>query len=210
MASRSENTTHSNLSTPPGAAIAGIVFALLLSASIVLLHLAIPNEAGVRVTDPFGTAGLALVPFAGIAFLWFIGVLRDYIGAYEDRFFATVLLGSGLLFIAMLFIASAVAEGLATSAGTIPTSIIQFSRQIAYSILNIYTMRMAAVFMISTSTILLRTGILPRWLTYVGYAFALVLLVALSHWEWIMLLFPLWALLISVAILVPSLRASHA
>jgi hypothetical protein len=210
MASRSESPTHSNLSTPPGAAIAGIVFALLLSASIVLLRLAIPNEAGVRVSDPFGTAALALVPFAGIAFLWFIGVLRDYIGSYEDRFFATVLLGSGLLFIAMLFIAASVADGLVTSAGTTPTSSILLGRQIAYSVLNIYTMRMAAVFMISTSTILLRTGILPRWLTYVGYAFALVLLVALSHWEWIMLLFPLWVLFVSVAILVPSLRASHA
>jgi hypothetical protein len=36
--------------------------------------------------------GLNLIPFAGIAFLWFIGVIRDRIGAHEDRFFATVLL----------------------------------------------------------------------------------------------------------------------
>lgn len=33
---------------------------------------------------------------AGIAFLWFIGVIRDRSGAHEDRFFATVFLGSGL------------------------------------------------------------------------------------------------------------------
>jgi len=43
------------------------------------------------------------LPFAGIAFLWFIGVLRDRLGELEDRFFATVFLGSGLLFLAMLF-----------------------------------------------------------------------------------------------------------
>ena len=47
--------------------------------------------------------GLYLVPFAGIAFLWFIGVVRDRIGEREDKFFATVFFGSGLLFVAMLF-----------------------------------------------------------------------------------------------------------
>ena len=52
-----------------------------------------------------------LIPFAGIAFLWFIGVLRDRIGEREDRFFATVFLGSGLLFVAMLFVAAAIAAG---------------------------------------------------------------------------------------------------
>ena len=55
---------------------------------------------------------LNLLPFAGIAFLWFIGVVRDRIGQGEDRFFATVFLGSGLLFIAMLFVTGAVAGGL--------------------------------------------------------------------------------------------------
>ena len=47
--------------------------------------------------------GLNPVPFAGIAFLWFIGVLRDRLGEFEDRFFSTVFLGSGFLFLAMLF-----------------------------------------------------------------------------------------------------------
>src|SRR5206468_9679483 len=61
--------------------------------------------------------GLALMPFAGIAFLWFVGVLRDRIGAAEDRFFATLFLGSGLLFIAMLFVAAAIAAALVTSFG---------------------------------------------------------------------------------------------
>ena len=53
-----------------------------------------------------------MVPFAGIAFLWFIGVVRDRIGEREDKFFATVFLGSGLLFVAMLFAAAAVLGGL--------------------------------------------------------------------------------------------------
>lgn len=34
-----------------------------------------------------------LMPFAGIGVLWFIGVVRDGFGRYEDRFFASVLRG---------------------------------------------------------------------------------------------------------------------
>ncbi|WP_409187573.1 hypothetical protein [Bradyrhizobium sp. RDM4] len=49
-----------------------------------------------------------LVPFAGIAFLWFVGVLRDRLGHQEDRFFATVFIGSAMLFLVMLFTAAAV------------------------------------------------------------------------------------------------------
>jgi len=43
--------------------------------------------------------GVDLAPFAGIAFLWFIAVVRNLIGDREDRFFATVFLDSGLLFV---------------------------------------------------------------------------------------------------------------
>ena len=56
--------------------------------------------------------GLYLVPFAGIVFLWFVAVIRDQVGEREDRFFATVFFGSGLLFVALLFAAAAVASAL--------------------------------------------------------------------------------------------------
>jgi hypothetical protein len=36
--------------------------------------------------------GVYLAPFSGIAFLWFVAVVRDLIGEREDRFFATVFL----------------------------------------------------------------------------------------------------------------------
>lgn len=202
MVNLPENPTRSKLGTPRGAAIAGIVFSLLLSASLVLLRFTSLNEAGEWAANRAWALGLHLKPFAGIAFLRFIGVLCHQIGAHEDRFFATALLGSGLLFLAMLFAA-------ATSTGTVSTSLIQYSRQITYSIMNIYAMRMAAVFMLSTSTILLRTAVLPRWLTSVGYAFTIVLLVTLTLWEWILFLFPLWVFLLSVTILVTKVRASR-
>src|SRR5204862_6657200 len=106
----------SPLRTPRAAAFAGIIFSALMITALVLLRISAPAhsaDAGAWLTDPQRRAAVAvalnLVPFAGIAFLWFIGVLRDRIGEREDRLFATVFLGSGLLFVGMLFVAAAVA-----------------------------------------------------------------------------------------------------
>ena len=103
--------------TPRAAAVAGIAFSLLLGAVFVLVHLAVPAHPGDaeewlsnRSNRNSLVVALYLLPFAGIAFLWFIGVARDRIGEHEDRFFATVFLGSGLLFIAMLFASAASAS----------------------------------------------------------------------------------------------------
>jgi hypothetical protein len=40
-----------------------------------------------------------LMPFAGISFLWFIGVVRDGLGRYEDKFFSSAFICSGVLFL---------------------------------------------------------------------------------------------------------------
>jgi hypothetical protein len=206
MKKQSENITSPKQHPPQAAALAGIVFSLLLCASIILLRLASPSETGVWTTNRAWALGLNLVPFAALAFLWFLGVLRDRIGEHEDRFFSTVFLGSGLLFLAMLFTAAAIASSLAASVGSLPTALIVLGRHIAYEILNVYAMKMAAMFMFSTSTIFLRTTVLPRWLAYVGYACAIVQVVMLTYWEWIMLLFPLWVLVVSIVILVENVR----
>jgi hypothetical protein len=211
--------TRQALRTPRAAAIAGIVFSVLLSVSLVLIRLAIPSDphdAGAWVFDPAHSdsvrAALYLVPFAGIAFLWFIGVVRDRMGALEDRFFATVFLGSGLLFVAMLFVAAALAGGLlasltqAGSSSNLLTSGVWPLGRVLTSTLVTYMMKMAAVFMISTATIALRIAIMPRWLGLLGYAGALVLLVIAGSVAWVELLFPLWVLLVSLDILLASLR----
>ena len=62
-------------------------------------------------------------------------------------------------------------------------------------------MRMAAVFTISVSTVGIRTSGLPRWVSYLGYLIALVLLVAAANQRWTQLVFPAWVLLVSVVIL---------
>jgi len=201
------------LRTPRAAAIAGVIFAVLLTTILVQLRLAAQSE-------PFGpqawltNKGIAwvprLVPFTGIAFLWLIGVVRDRIGRSEDRFFATVFLGSGLLFTAMLFVASAIAEAiLADATAAQPQASLaawELARRVAALLLNSYAMRMAAVFMISTATIGLRTRFMPRWLAILGIVIAAILLLGIEVSRWVEVLFPLWVLLFSLDTLLGSLK----
>src|SRR3974390_452329 len=105
-----KSLTRATLRTPKAAAVGGIAFCILLIAILGLFNRSMPGnplDAGEWISANSGTVNLALnlVPFAGIAFLWFIGVLRDRLEEQEDRFFATVFLGSALLFLAMLFAA---------------------------------------------------------------------------------------------------------
>jgi hypothetical protein len=210
--------TSKGLRTPRAAAIAGIIFALLLSASIVLIKLSMasnPAEAGKWLVEgdrrTAAIIGANLVPFAGIAFLWFIGVMRDRLGAREDRFFATVFLGSGLLFVVMIFASAGIAIGMLASfstapAGTAENEIWTLGRNLTFALMNVFAMRMAAVFIISTSTIALRTSFIRRWLAFLGLAIALVLLISSDFVAYASLLFPFWIFLVSVDVLISSLR----
>jgi hypothetical protein len=202
--------------TPRAAAIAGIAFSLLFITSLLLIWVSIPaNPLGpaTSVINHLKTISfsLNLLPFAGIAFLWFIAVVRDRLGELEDRFFATVFLGSGLLFIAMVFSAAAAAGGIITVLGTGSENLINsgayaLGRAEIAQTMHIFAMKMAGVFMITTSTISLRTHVFPRWMAVLGYALAIVLLLSVGTIEWIPLVFPLWVLLISAYILIENLR----
>ena len=149
---------------------------------------------------------LNLLPFAGIAFLWFIAVVRNRLGEQEDRFFATVFLGSGLLYIAMVFTSAALAGGLIRVLINAPEILTQpgayaLGRAQIFQAMNVYGIKMAGVFMFSTSTILLRTSIVPRWIALLGYGLGALLLLSIGIIRWIPLVFPIWVLLVSIAIL---------
>jgi len=205
----------SPLRTPRAAAVAGIIFSVLLTAALVLLRVSVPAHPavpGLWLTDSHHRAEVAialnLVPFAGIAFLWFIGVLRDRIGEREDRFFATVFLGSGLLFVAMIFVAAAIAGGVIAADSSSPPGggTLALGRIVTATLVNVYAMRMAAVFTLTTVTIARRTEIVSRWLTVAGLVSALVLLIGVGFSPWVELLFPAWILALSIDILAAGLR----
>ena len=197
--------------TRRSAAVAGIVFAVVLITAFVLLRQTISDvDAAQLADDPqrrrLIRLGLQLVPFAGIAFLWFIGVIRDQIGQVEDRLFSTVFLGSGLLFVALLFIGAVASTTLIdlVAHGQLGTGVWDFGRGTTRILVSVYAMRMAAVFTLSVSTLALRTGALPRWMAWLGYLVALMLLLVATDNAWVQLAFPAWVLLLSITLLVTS------
>jgi hypothetical protein len=213
-------STRARLTTPRAAAVAGILFSVLLIICLVLIRISVPadpHDAGAWLADSGTNVALALnlLPFAGIAFLWFIGVVRDRLGEYEDRLFSTVFLGSGLLFLAMLFASAAMAGGVITVFQTMPQQVIDtglygYGRATTYELMNTYAIKMAGVFMLSSCTLFLRLKLAPRWMVYLGYALALCLLLSIGLISWIALVFPLWTLLISVYILIENFRRKAA
>jgi len=205
-------SVRSALRTQRAAAFAGIAFSILCALAMVCVRLVVPpfpSDSGQWLLDSsrrdLVLFALNLVPFAGIAFLWFIGVIRDRVGSSEDRLFATVFLGSGLIFTAMLFAAVAVAAGLIDQVGPHNATLVRSGtwgteRHIVGELMSL-AMRMAGVFTIATSTILMRTRTMATWTAYVGYAVGVGLLFAVGFVPWSQLLFPAWVFLISVGIL---------
>ncbi len=208
------------LTTPRAAAVAGILFALLFTASLILLRSAIPERlntdaAWVATGYQRITIALSLMPFAGIAYLWFIGAVRDKLGDYEDRFFSSVFYGSSLIFLGIVFVAMAIVGGLVAGYRlnpgiTLNSQVIYFSRAMMIQLSNVYALRMAGVTMISLATIWLRTGLAPRWLVWVTYALSLALLLVVNFSLWVTLIYPAWVLLISLFILWVRLKNKDA
>jgi hypothetical protein len=203
------------LRAPAAAGIAGLLFAILFTAALVLLrHEAIYTADDAELAQLFARGddqrivigGLYLAPFAGIMFLWFVAVIRDQIGELEDRFFATVFFGSGVLFVALLFVAAALAT--APSVGVryldqpAPTAAtIDLLRSLSYTTTFAFENRAAGVFLFATATIGLKTGTFPRWFSLLSYLLGAVLLLAVSFVDWAILVLPAWVAVVSVFIL---------
>src|SRR5689334_12927510 len=141
---RSTTLVHSGLRTPRSAAIAGILFSLLLISSFWLIWRSVPAnplEPGAWLETNFGRVPLAL-NFAGVAFFWFLGVLRDRLGRQEDQFFATAFLGSGLMFLSMIFVAASALAGIVLAHSAAPVAFhdsgaFSFARAFTFNIMQI-------------------------------------------------------------------------
>lgn len=204
------------LRTPKAAAFAGIAFSVLQIISYFLMQSSIRAEELYEqgLLGEFArhiSIGLGLMPFAGIAFLWFLGVLRDRLGHLEDQFFSTLFFGSGLLYLAMTFVSAAITGGLVTLYLVSPELLIEsgiliFGRAVIYKFNNAYAIRMAGMFMFVLGTIWVRTGLMPRWLAILTYLTAVTLIIGVVFWPWSTLFFPAWVFLVSMYILVLNYR----
>ena len=200
------------LTTPRAAALAGVLFGVLFGTALILIRTALPEgaEEGAQWVDAGSQrmrVAAILMPFAGIAFLWFIGVVRDGFGRLEDKFFSTVFIGAGLMFLAMVFVSSAIGAGLGASSRDVVdvsahTEVATFGQMVLITLTTTYALRMGAVFMISLATIWLKTGLMPRRLVIVTYLLALGILFASDFSMWMTLAFPVWVLIVSVLLLV--------
>ena len=221
MSERPVHLTQKPLRTPRSAAIAGLVFSVLMGAVIILIQGSFPTDP----TDISGdwleknadivTLAIGFVPIAGIAFLWFMGVTRDLLGHLEDQFFSTIFTGSGLLFLGMIFIWAAIGGTLLYGYSVNPGLLIEggfymIGRRLMVEIIAVFAMSMAGTYVFSSGSIWLRTGVVPRWLAILTWAVAAALwLSAILGW-WVQLIFPVWVFLISVYILSVSQRDKSA
>ena len=197
------------------ASIAGIAYAVLAFIALTLLtrlpSLSLSSEEiAAWYEDAANRApvviGLNLAAISSVAFLWFIAVIRRRVGDREDRFFATVFLGSGILYVGMwlvaatLLAAAAVAPDLFADAAVDKASHTLMAGT-AGGLLLVAGPRVQAVFVLTTSTLILRTGVMPRWLAYFGYVMGLALFITPLIIQPIGLGFPAWVFIVSVTIL---------
>jgi hypothetical protein len=215
MAAATLDPKDRELRPPRNAAIAGVISGILFIFSLTLANLIIPQGVGnvpawikgnVRVV----LLALNLVPFAGISFLWFMGVARDHLGSHEDKFFATIFMGAGFLYLGITFVATAFAFGLMAiytqDTALVTSTTYAVGIVVIDNLTFVFGSRMAAVFMIASATMWLRTKVMARWLALLTYLLALVLLFVISVSSWVILIFPGWMLFVSLIMLIADIR----
>ena len=82
-----------------------------------------------------------------------------------------------------------------------PSGAYIFGRSMIKVMGGVVTLRMAGVFMFSSGTIWLRTEVMPRWLVWLTYLMALVLLIGGASLRTLRLGFPIWVLVVSLYVL---------
>jgi hypothetical protein len=160
------------------------------------------------------SAALTMVPFAGIAFLWFTGVIQDRMGHSEDRFFATLFFGSGLISVVLMFVWAAVfGATMGTSAlaaiGSADDLIYMFGFAVMNQIMGNYALRMAGVYMTAIATLWTKTGKAPRWLTVATYILAFGFLLFAERIREARYIFPVWVFVVSIYVLVINYPRTH-
>lgn len=220
MAEGTQHVVRRELRSPRSAAIAGIIFSLLMTISMVLVY-NIVSDVPEDITKEWletwsdrASVLLTLVPFAGVAFLWFTGVIRDRLEEHEDRFFATLFLSSGIITVVLVFIWAAILGAITgmtslAAVGLADDHIYIFGFALMNRIISNYALRIVGVYMTAIGTLWTRSGIMPRWLTVGTYILALWFLLAAGWAREARFIFPAWVFVVSVSIFVLNYRRTH-
>lgn len=220
MVKNNEPFIQRRIKSPRSAAIAGIAYSILMITSMILTA-SISQTKPENITRDLleswsrtATIVITLIPFAGIAFLWFTGVIRDRLGEMEDQFFSTIFLTSGTIQVVLLFLWGAIFGALMVtrtiaSVGLVDEGMYVFGFALMNEIIGNYGLRMAGVYMSAINSLWTKTGLMPRWLTIGTYLLALVFLVAAERIREARYLFPAWVFVVSIYILILNYRRTH-
>jgi hypothetical protein len=220
MTARPDYVIRRRLRSPRSAAIAGIIYSILMTTGMVLIYNItrnVPKDITKEWLDAWSnksTVAITLVPFAGIAFLWFTGVVRDRLGEHEDQLFATIFLSSGIITVVLFFVWAAIFAALMSTTslaavGLADDDIYVFGFALMNRIVADYTLRVAGVYMMAIGTLWTRSGIMPRWMTIITYVLALGYLLAAGWAKEARFIFPVWVFVVSVYILIMNYRRTH-
>jgi len=209
-----------NIRSPRSAAFAGIGYAILMITGMLLLtsivRVRLEDITPVLLESWSKKASLIilLVPFAGIAFLWFTGVIRDQLGESEDRFFATLFYGSGIIQVVLLFIWGAIFGAIMATkkmmaAESIDARVYRVGLALMNEILGNYALRMAGIYMTAINSLWSKTGLVPRWLTIITYILAFGFLIAAERFREARFIFPVWVFVVSIYILILNFRSKN-
>jgi len=214
--SKMQKRVRREIRSPRAAALAGIVFSVLMFIIMISTYSAhVQPEVVTRewLHNWAKTASLviALVPFAGIAFLWFTGVVRDQLSYQEGRFFATIFFGSGIIQVVLLFIWSAIFGAIMATRNIAAiamddSGIYIFGYVLMNAIIGDYSLRMAGIYMTAIGALWGRTDLMPRWLTMITYILAFGFIFAANRVREARFIFPTWVLVVSIVILVLNFR----
>ena len=220
MVKNNEPLIERRIKSPRSAAIAGIAYSILMITGMILTA-SISQTKPENITRDMleswsrtSTIVITMIPFAGIAFLWFTGVIRDRLGEMEDQFFTTIFLTSGTILVVLLFLWGAVfgaimgTRAIAT-VGLVDEDMYVFGFALMNEIIGNYILRMAGVYMSAINTLWTKTGLMPRWLTIVTYILALGFLLGAERFREARFIFPAWVFVVSVYILILNYRRTH-
>lgn len=202
------------LSSVESAALSGLGAAALLSLSVYLLG----RQPGVRSSTENLTwyadagnrstvfLGLNLAALGVVAFVWFMAVIRRRLGEREDQLIATVFMSSGIAF-GLLTITAAVCAAAPTlvvhfgDATSLDESTVALAHGLWFGMWGVGASRMAGVFMAATSTIGMRFGALPRWLSRLGFVLGALLGLTGAFAGPLDFLFAAWLTVVSITLL---------
>lgn len=159
--------------------------------------------------------GLNFAAISSVAFLWFVAVIRRRIGDLEDRFFATVFFGSAIVYVGIWLVAASLLAAPAVAltmleAGAVDQATSTFASGFAGALMLVAAPRIQAVFVLTTTTLILRTKVLPNWLAYFGYLVGIGLFTVPIVSRPVGIGLPIWVLIVSVTVLLSRAKSAEA